>query len=254
MQTATPSSCLNIPYDANFFDNQAGGSLTSAQVVVPIVMNIVRPKSVIDVGCGVGAWLKVFLENGVKSVLGIDGDYLDRGQLLIDPNQFQAQDLNRPHSLGREFDLAVCLEVGEHLPTRVAPAFVDMLTKAAPLVLFSAAIPGQGGTNHINEQWPSFWKTLFKRHDFVRLDPIRRLVCFNRKVDWWYRQNIFLYASQEALARSVVLREERDWATHADIALVQEGIFADYSSFSGLLRRLPGAAWRAIKNRFTNCR
>src|SRR5262249_5217435 len=153
----------DTPYDAAFYEAQADGSLRSARVVVPLVTRLVEPRSVVDVGCGVGTWLRAFVENGVEDVLGVDGAYVDRNRLCIDPARFQAMDLARPQPLGRTFDLAVCLEVGEHLPTRAAPGLVAMLT-AAPVVLFSAAIPGQGGTNHVNEQWPNFWQRLFSRY------------------------------------------------------------------------------------------
>jgi SAM-dependent methyltransferase len=238
-------------YDAKFFDSITEGALRSARLIAPLVIRLSNIQSVVDVGCGTGAWLAAFIENGVNDVLGIDGDYVDRNTLLIEQSQFYAIDLTRPRSIARCFDLAICLEVGEHLPTRVAPSLVEMLVKAAPLVLFSAAIPGQGGTHHINEQWPIYWDRLFSRHGYQRLDPFRRHVCFDRRIQWWYRQNLFLYASQERIANSEILRQEQEWASQNDMQLVSSLVLSRYLSFSGLLSQIPGAAWRAIKNRLT---
>jgi len=236
-------------YDAAFFDTNAEESIRSARIVVPIVMNLLNPLSVVDIGCGVGGWLKAFIENGVQDYLGIDGDYVDQGRLSIEPTRFRAMDLTRPTRVGRTSDLAVCLEVGEHLPTRVSPLLIKMLVATAPVILFSAAIPGQGGTRHVNEQWPFFWQRLFSLHNYVRLDPIRRLICFDHRVESYYRQNIVMFASKQALERSKKLQEEKELAEQANVEIIQMSVLAGYTSFSGLLKKLPGAAWRAIKNR-----
>jgi hypothetical protein len=236
-------------YDAAFFDTSAEESIRSARIVVPLVMNLLNPSSVIDIGCGVGSWLKAFAENGVEDHLGIDGDYVDRGKLLIETMRFRAMDLAHPTPVGRTSDLAVCLEVGEHLPTSVSPLLVKMLVETAPVILFSAAIPGQGGTRHVNEQWPYFWQRLFSFHNYARLDPIRRLVCFDHRVESYYRQNMVMFASKQALERSQKLQEEKEWADQVNVEIIQMSVLAGYTSFSGLLTQLPGAAWRAIKNR-----
>jgi SAM-dependent methyltransferase len=124
--------------------------------VVPTVLRLVQPEPVVDVGCGDGAWLSVFRELGVNHRFGLDGDYVDRRLLQIPQDQFSATDLSLPFRLPCTFDLAVSLEVAEHLPPQSAEDFVDSLTRLAPVVLFSAAIPLQGGTHHLNEQWPDY--------------------------------------------------------------------------------------------------
>src|SRR6185437_3265527 len=96
-------------------------------------------------------------------------------------------------SVGRRFDLACSLEVAEHLPRERASDFVGLLTRSAPIVLFSAAIPGQGGNHHINEQWQSYWSELFRSRSFQAFDCIRPIVYGNPAVDWWYRQNTIVY-------------------------------------------------------------
>lgn len=185
----------STPYDETFFDRLVHGAHVSAQVVVPVVLDLLPARSAVDFGCGQGAWLKACLENGIETVLGLDGDYVNRDKLLVDREQFRAVDLSRPVRLDRRFDLALCLEVAEHLPAHSAPVLVESLVAAAPVVLFSAALPGQGGVHHINEQWPAYWKGLFARHGMRKYDVIRPLIWHDRSIDLWYRQNLYLFTS-----------------------------------------------------------
>ncbi|MGA9722486.1 MAG: methyltransferase domain-containing protein, partial [Candidatus Binatus sp.] len=175
-------------------------TLGSARIVVPMVVALTRPSSVLDVGCGRGAWLSAFREQGIDKILGLDGDYIKPSTLLIPTDRFCPTDLSGEFQipLGR-FDLAVCLEVAEHLPARNARHLVAQLTSAAPQVLFSAAPPGQGGGGHINCQPLSYWRKLFEALGFRMLDPLRPRLRDNRQVEWWYRQNLVLFASPEAI-------------------------------------------------------
>ena len=208
------------PYTEEFYKRHAEGSLQSARAMVPIVLRLVQPRSVVDVGCGIGAWLSVFREHGIVEIHGMDGDWVDRGALMIPEDRFSAIDLERPFQVDRRFDLAVSLEVGEHLPAESARGFVDSLTRLAPLVLFSAAIPFQGGTKHINERWPSYWVDHFACHGYAVIDGIRRKVWDNPDVEWPYAQNALLFARPESIARSTVLQEELARTTSAQLALV----------------------------------
>jgi SAM-dependent methyltransferase len=184
-----------VVYSADYFSALQPGVLRSARHVVPLVMRMVRnPRSVVDVGCGLGGWLHVFQEYGVHDVLGIDGEYVDRRSLQILPVQFRAQDLESSRPLAdRKFDLVVCLEVAEHLSAGTAAGFVRRLTALGDVVLFSAAIPGQGGTHHVNEQWPSYWEKLFAEAGFVVFDALRPLIWADEAVEPWYAQNILLF-------------------------------------------------------------
>jgi hypothetical protein len=167
-------------------------NLTSPREIVPIVMEIVKPLSVIDIGCGIGTWLKAFEEHGVTDYLGVDGDFVDRSLLKISVNKFLPQDLQKEWSADRKFHLVLSLEVAEHLPEEIADLFVSVLVSHGDTILFSAAIPGQGGQNHLNEQWPSYWQEKFRKHGFFCHDIIRPWIWGNDKIDWWYRQNIIL--------------------------------------------------------------
>ncbi|PWT84684.1 MAG: hypothetical protein C5B56_15225 [Proteobacteria bacterium] len=179
-------------YDAAFYNEQSPGSSTSAGIVVPLALALSPFRSVVDVGCGVGTWAAEFQKHGLD-ILGIDGAYVDKSLLKISPDYFLERDLREPISLARQFDLAVSLEVAEHLPESRAESFVADLTNLAPCVLFSAAIPGQSGTGHINEQFLSYWVKLFGPHGYRPVDAIRPTIWNDSRVEWWYRQNIVLF-------------------------------------------------------------
>lgn len=174
------------------------GSKKSAEIILPLVFSEIKPASIVDVGCGTGAWLSVAKKFDVNNVLGLDGDYA-KGHLLIKPEEFKAIDISKGVTLDRKYDLAICLEVGEHISSSKSSVLVDSLTRAADVILFAAALPGQGGTHHVNEQWPEFWQRLFENKGFVLIDCIRPFIYNNPEVMWWYRQNVFLYVNKSAL-------------------------------------------------------
>ena len=205
-------STMSQGYSKLFFAGQRGGSLASAEAVVPIVMQLVRPRSVIDVGCGVGPWASVFAAQGVATVHGVDGDYVDRDTLLIPPECFRAADLATGIGIDERYDLAVSLEVGEHLPFESSERFVEDLTRLAPVVLFSAAIPWQGGAHHINERWQQEWAALFAARGYVAVDAVRPRVWDHPEVDYWYAQNAVIYTTPEKLDELPELRAAgSDW-------------------------------------------
>lgn len=236
-------------YDNKFFEQHEQGMIQSARMIVPILMQLIQPSSVIDIGCGRGAWLRAFLDNGVKAVKGLDGPYIDQSELLINPASFTPTDLRKPFDLNSSYDLAVCLETVEHLPRKMRRPLIHALTKASQLVLFSAAIPGQGGTYHINEQWPSYWQSLFAERGFKKLDPIRRHIWQDKRISWWYRQNIFLYASEEAVRRSLILQLEEKLAADLELEIIHIGILQRYTTIRGLLHEAPRIFWRTLKNK-----
>jgi SAM-dependent methyltransferase len=175
-------------------------NLNAPREVVPIIMDLVKPTSLLDVGCGTGTWLKAFEEKGISDYVGVDADYLDRTLLQIPEAKFKAVDLRTSWTLGRKFDLVISLEVAEHLPEKNADSFVATLVSYAETIVFSAAVPGQGGQNHLNEQWPDYWQRKFLKHGFYFHDVIRPLIWYNNNVDWWYKQNIFLLNKNKEIA------------------------------------------------------
>jgi SAM-dependent methyltransferase len=190
----SPSS---TPYDGEFFNYVSATARSSAEVVVPIVMDLLAPRSVADIGCGTGTWLRAFKDKGVVEVCGFDGDYVPRAALEIEQHEFTPVDLTKFTALPHRVDLAVCLEVLEHLPSRAANRIVEVITNGSKACLFSAAIPGQGGTHHINERWHEYWHARFAHFGWKMCDVIRPQIVCNRAVASWYRQNIFLYLGPE---------------------------------------------------------
>jgi len=182
-------------YSNRFYLDQMAGSAASATVVLPIVFKALgMPRAIVDVGGGTGTWARVAQDLGVEQVKVLDGDYVPHDLLRVTPEDFIPTDLLRTIAMNAKFDLAVCLEVAEHLPPERADSFVAELTELSDHILFSAAIPGQGGDNHIHEAWLSEWVKKFSRHGMSVSDIVRPLVWDNPQVDWWYAQNTVLFS------------------------------------------------------------
>lgn len=197
-----------VTYSREFFADIDESSSTSAREVVPWLVRTLQPTSVADIGCGVGVWLREFQNNGVEEVFGIDGPWVTAEQLQIPPERFKVVDLGQPAQIKfpRRFDIAICLEVGEHLDCQVAPAFIRSVVTASDKILFSAAVPDQGGISHQNEQWPAYWIELFEKNGFRCLDVVRSRFWENQRVSPWYVQNMLLFVDENCLDSEVVLR------------------------------------------------
>lgn len=180
-------------YTGKFYQDLKEGSLNSALQVVPVLIALFKPESVIDVGCGIGTWLKVFNDSGVKQICGVDGDYVSQSQLLIPATEFIPHDLTEPLKLDQKFDLAISLEVAEHLPEEKADAFVETLVSFAPVIVFSASIPFQGGTNHVNEQWQSYWAKKFISKGYKPSTILREKIWHLPNMLVCYKQNMIVY-------------------------------------------------------------
>ncbi len=195
-------------YAEGFFNDLAKGVANSASVTVPIIKELLNPQSVVDLGCGDGGWLKAFRESGIEDILGIEGDYVKNIETQIPKEYYQYHNLETEFKSERKFDLAVSLEVGEHLSSDSASVFVESLCNLSDIILFSAAIIGQEGTMHINEQFPEYWARQFKKRNFVPIDYIRPRIWKNEKVEPWYKQNMLLFVNQNKLpALPIALQE-----------------------------------------------
>jgi SAM-dependent methyltransferase len=228
----------STPYDDSFFAGQSEGSRQAASEFLPIVLSLVSPQSVLDVGCGVGAWLAVAADNGVADILGVDGPYVNPEMLQIPRERFRAQDLAAKFDLGRRFDLAITLEVAEHISPSAAGMFVDNLVRHAPVVMFSAAIPGQGGTFHVNEQWPDYWAERFDKRNYVHIDCLRDRVWGNSRIPVCYRQNAFLYVEREFLASHSCLLAESRRPQPMPVSVVHPELFTEVLSRPLTTRRI----------------
>ncbi|HEY8005334.1 MAG TPA: methyltransferase domain-containing protein [Methylocella sp.] len=184
-------------YGSSFYDRQREGSLRSAQAILPIVFALTNPKSVVDFGCGVGTWLATAKRLGAEHCLGLEGAWVKTQTLAAADLEIRETGLEQPVSLQERYDLAISLEVAEHLAPERADSFVADLCRASNVVLFSAAIPGQDGDGHQNEQWPSYWAERFLRLGYMPLDVIRPIVQSDPTIEVWYRTNIVLYARPE---------------------------------------------------------
>jgi 2-polyprenyl-3-methyl-5-hydroxy-6-metoxy-1,4-benzoquinol methylase len=187
-------------YSTEFYKYLNQGAVESAAAVVPELLSILPCKitSVLDVGCGAGAWLSVWKKNSCQ-VTGLDGAYVEKSMLLIDDGEFHSQDLAKPFDQGRRFDLCQSLEVAEHIPAAASAQFVDTLCRSSDIVLFSAAAPGQGGENHINEQRYEYWQALFENNSYQMYDAVRVRITGNKNVMSWYRYNTFLFVNRSCL-------------------------------------------------------
>ena len=251
---------LGLTYDAAFYATLDADVSASAAAVAPIVAGLLHPASVLDVGCGRGTWLAAFVRLGVTDVLGVDGSHVATADLEVPAAAFLARDLTRPLRLDRRFDLVTSLEVAEHLPEACASDFVASLVAHGGAVLFSAAVPGQGGAGHVNEQWPSYWAARFADHGYVPIDAVRPVVWNDHRVAYWYAQNTLLYVD-ETNATMRRLREVQPAPTLLDV--VHPGLLAQVAamrrtsppaSLSRLLRDVPAAARRAVRHRMGRSR
>jgi len=189
-------------YNNNFFSKQSAGSKSSAEVIVPILMTMFKPNSVVDVGCGIGTWLKEFENCGVNTIAGVDS-HVEEDMLLISKDKFIRCDFNNVNGKdcnpgAGKWDLAISLETAEHVNPERSECFVRLLASLSNIVVFSAAIPYQGGRHHVNEKWQEEWRYLFQKVGYKAYDILRQDLLWNYNVEWWYSQNIIVYANDKA--------------------------------------------------------
>jgi SAM-dependent methyltransferase len=244
-------------YGSAFYRERHERTIHAAERILTELLELLPPvRSAVDVGCGVGTWLSVLAKKGVTEIQGVDGPWLEKEMLEIPRGAFQEADLSAPVRLSKRFDLAISLEVAEHLPPERAAGFVGSLTALADFVLFSAAIPFQGGRNHVNEQWPEYWAALFEASGHVALDPFRRRIWNDRDIPSWYRQNTLLFVRRERARELRFLRSsgEREREEGPPLSLVHPDAYlekaAQMTSVRGSWRLLRRAIERRIKRTF----
>jgi SAM-dependent methyltransferase len=183
-----------MTYDKKLLDQDAQGSLNSARIFLQFLFKYWCPESAIDFGCGLGTWLCACKELGVKRLVGLDGDWVTTEQLIDRAIEFRAINFYQEISHTEAFDLAISLEVVEHLPPEIADRFINSLTQSANAVVFSAAFIGQPGAGHINTRPHSYWAQKFISSGYLLFDIFRPEFWSDNRVAPWYRQNTFVYA------------------------------------------------------------
>jgi SAM-dependent methyltransferase len=210
-------------YSDDFYRYIEIGARRSAAVVLDCVQRTLPVRSVLDVGCGRGVWLVEWMRLGVRDIVGIDGDYVDRAGLAIPREAFRGIDVSVPFRLGRQFDLVQSLEVAEHIRAERADLFVDNLVAHGEVVLFSAAVPGQGGEHHVNEQPHEYWRDKFAARGYRLLDAVRPAIRGRTEVEPWYRYNTFFFVKADRLSdlpEALVATEVPDAAAIAEMSSV----------------------------------
>lgn len=190
------SSETNIGHSFEYSDDLF--NTKSAERVVPVLIDLFAPRSVIDIGCGIGTWTRVFQDADLGKVVGVDFSVYEEDDCHIPRDSYVQADLREPYDHGERFDLALSLEVAEHLPDADADTFVETLTRHSDVVVFSAAVPGQDGQGHINNQWPSYWVEKFEKHGYMARDVLRPHFWDDEEVMVWYRQNMILFTKTDA--------------------------------------------------------
>ena len=203
-------------YAKHFFAAQESGSRASAEQVVPVIAAALKPKTVLDVGCGVGHWPRTFAEHGATAVHGIDGHWARTAGLRLGDDEFVEYDFSkepmpfRVNTLLPRYDLVTSFEFTEHIEEDRADALVDLFCSLSDAIVMSAAVPGQRGIHHVNERWPQYWADKFAQRGYVACDFLRPAIWHNDRVAWWYAQNMVAYFRGEAPAGARAAAE-KNW-------------------------------------------
>jgi SAM-dependent methyltransferase len=213
-------------------------TVSAAEAVADLLLSVLPPvRSVVDIGCGHGHWLAALLRHGVPQVLGLDGAYIDPAQLVIPREAFRPVQLDGPVEAPGRYDLAMSLEVAEHLPAVAGDRLVQVLCTAAPVVLFSAAIPGQAGDHHINTRTHRYWREQFAAEGFAAFDFIRPALWHREDINLCYRQNILVYAREASLKESSYAKLAAQPRANC-LTLIDEDILALQSTARAVVKRI----------------
>lgn len=237
-------------YSPQFFSDLAQDSYAAGRKILALVFSAIEPRSVIDFGCGTGAWLKAAHELGAARVVGVDGPWVRRSDLLDDAIELVTCDMARevPTLPPGPFDLAMSLECGEHLPEGRADILVDALCAAAPCVIFGAAVPGQGGTDHVNERWQSYWADKFRDRGFLPVDLIRANFVHDESIATWYRNNPLLYVRRAEYPALLARLADQPGLRLTTLDLVIPAVFGNpgLRHSISIARQIPGKLRRAL--------
>jgi hypothetical protein len=234
-------------YEFRFLIQQ---TFEAAQKIAPIIVDLIGiPESIVDLGGGAGGWLKAFKDTGTEKVYCIDHPSIKPEELLISQEDFIPYDLSKEMPSPIKCDLAISTEFAEHIDKSKSKDVVNFLTQSSSIVLFSAAIPGQVGIGHINEQRPDFWKRLYEERGYERIDVIRPKIIFDKTIPVWFRQNLYLYVDKNIIDRTML--SSVNLFIPDDFELVHTEIFEKLKTrkLSDVIREIVPSASRALKYR-----
>ncbi len=187
----------NAIYHADYYAEVDEAAVRSAGAMTESIVTQFKPRRVVDVGCGTGALLEAFRQRGCE-VYGLE--YSEAALQFCRARKLRVEQFDLEHdSLGKPetFDVATSMEVAEHLPEKFADRYVDLLTQMSNIVVLTAAHPGQGGTDHVNEQPPSYWIAKFQARGFTHDAALSRQWGQVWKeagnVSPWYCENLMVF-------------------------------------------------------------
>lgn len=241
-------------YNNSFYESRNIETEKSAQHLLKHLFTYYKPNSVIDFGCGVGTWLNVCKGLGVSKIKGFEGPWLDIGHLVIEKENFSHADLTNQIKFDEKFDLAITLEVAEHIKKEKADIFLDNLTSSSDVILFSAALPHQGGVDHVNEQWPTYWIAKFAKRGYKVFDIIRPALWNNSEVKLWYKQNAFLFVKESKHIESLSNHQDNKMydIVHPQMFLKQVSLRHPlHVAYKDVIKYFPKMTLNAIKRFFS---
>ncbi len=186
-------------YDSAFFSTNQWEGLRHAEWFCPLLVEIFHPKSLVDIGCGTGHFLRWCLDHHIRDVVGLEGSLSAHANALV--GCIDIWDLRYPYKPMRKYDLAISIEVAEHIEEEFAGTFVDTLVQLSDCVVLTAAPPGQGGFHHVNEQPWVYWRDLFRARGYAYdavasaglKDGIQRARVAGEHVASWFLPNIMCF-------------------------------------------------------------
>lgn len=224
----------------------------SARKILPPLIELFGVTSFVEVGCGNGHWTQAAIDAGVEDYRVVDGPWNNRSALLVDHERFVEADLGEPLHLAQKFDMAICLEVAEHVRGDRADVLADSLASMSDVLLFGAAIPLQGGYGHINEQWPSWWREKFEARGYRAYDLVRPAHWTDQSIHYWYRQNAFVYVEESNKGASAVAAKAASASSIMMFDAVHPEKFDEMASYrtivaKRLAKRFPGWLAQRVK-------
>jgi cyclopropane fatty-acyl-phospholipid synthase-like methyltransferase len=193
----TQSDVHNDIYNAEYYRDVDATTGKSAPAIARSIVRDLAPRTLLDVGCGTGAMLDALR---AQSVDGLGLEYSEAGlaycrarKLRVAKFDLEAEQLAPPAT---PFDVVLSAEVAEHLPASLADRYLDVLVGQGSTIVFTAATPGQGGTDHVNEQPHAYWIERFACRGFTLDEPLSlawRAEWAASDVAWWYSKNLMIF-------------------------------------------------------------